>query len=70
MQYIGMDLGSTNTKAAVYDEKFHCIAVVTASHAYRRSGSRVEFDLKQYRDTLAGLLRKLVEAPRCQTGEA
>ncbi len=63
MQYIGMDLGSTNTKAAVYDEKFHCIAVVTASHAYRRSGSRVEFDLKQYRDTLAGLLRKLVEAP-------
>ncbi len=59
--YIGVDLGSTNLKAALYDENLSCIAQKSAPVAYIRQGEFVEFDAKQYGDTLLKLLKQLSE---------
>ncbi len=59
--YIGVDLGSTNLKAALYDTKLTCIAQKSAPVEYIRQGEFIEFDAKQYFDTLAALLRQLTE---------
>lgn len=62
MQYIGIDLGSTNMKAAVYDETFHCIASQSAAVIYDRSNG-VEFDAEEYWKSLAAVLKALTQMP-------
>jgi len=63
MQYIGIDLGSTNTKVAVYDEAFCCIAMESEPVEYERNGSRVEFDLQRYVKELTGILCRVSQKP-------
>lgn len=63
MQYIGIDLGSTNIKAAVYDENFSCLAEESHPMEYLCSGGFVEFDPEAFFDGLVSILQKLLKKP-------
>lgn len=60
--FIGVDLGTTNVKAALYSENMELIARESSPVEYIREGNRVEFDAEGYfcilRDLLAGMLKK------------
>lgn len=59
--YIGVDLGSTNIKVALYDEKFQLQGSQSVPVEYRRDGGVVEFDVWEYCEDLSRLLAKLME---------
>lgn len=60
MTFIGIDLGTTNVKAALYDgDRLSCLATCTRSVVYNRDGSRVEFDADGMVDTVLEMLREL-----------
>ena len=46
--YIGVDLGSTNIKAAIYDAKLHLIDRKSRPVTYIRENGFVEFDTIAY----------------------
>ena len=54
--YIGIDLGSTNIKAAIYDEKFNLIDRQSRPVVYIRENGFVEFDAELYFFRLLQLL--------------
>lgn len=58
--FIGVDLGSTNIKAALYDEGMRLIARESESVAYIREGGFVEFDAEQYIENLLRLLSTML----------
>ena len=58
--YIGVDLGSTNIKAALYDEAFSLCSSLSAPVEYLRAGGVVEFDAKAYCENLTEMLAKLM----------
>ncbi len=58
---IGIDLGSTNTKAALYDAELRCVRMEKAAVAYQRDIGVVEFDAEAYFDVLLGMLKRLAE---------
>ncbi len=74
--YIGIDLGSTNIKAALYDERFSLRSRLSRPVEYLREGGVVEFDALRYCQDLVGLLAELTrgsDAPIRQiafTGQA
>ena len=45
--YIGVDLGSTNLKVALYDRELSCVAQKSAPVEYFRQGEFIEFDAKK-----------------------
>ena len=57
--HIGVDLGSTNLKAALFDENLVCVAQESAPVNYIRSAEFVEFDASAYYDALVILLKQL-----------
>lgn len=59
MQYIGVDLGSTNIKAALYAEDFKLLGRLSVPVEYDRTGGKVEFDAEDYVNGLKGLLKSL-----------
>lgn len=63
MQYIGIDLGSTNLKAAVYDEAFTCLAVESEPMQYEKRGTMVEFDAEKLAGGLLCVLKRLTCRP-------
>ena len=58
--YIGVDLGSTNLKVALYNDKLVCVSQKSAPVEYIRDGEFIEFDASEYYNTLAKLLNELV----------
>ncbi len=58
--YIGVDLGSTNLKAALYDENLACIGQESIPVDYIRQGEFIEFDAKAYLDSLLLILKRLM----------
>ena len=60
--YIGIDLGSTNIKAAIYDQSFHLIDRQSRPVSYIRENGFVEFDAVSYCNDLIGLLADMVKA--------
>ena len=60
--YIGIDLGSTNMKAAIYDKNFTLIDRQSRPVEYIRENGFVEFNAEVYCADLAELLRSMVEA--------
>ena len=60
--YIGVDLGSTNLKAALYDENLSCIDQKSLPVVYIRQGEFIEFDGEKYFDDLVTVLRELTDA--------
>lgn len=59
--YIGIDLGSTNMKAAIYDKDFALIDRQSRPVSYIRENGFVEFDAEGYCADLAELLRSMVQ---------
>lgn len=62
--HIGVDLGSTNLKAALFDENLVCVAQESAPVNYIRSAEFVEFDASAYYDALVILLKQLGQKAR------
>ena len=60
--YIGVDLGSTNIKAAIYDKQFNLVDRQSRPVHYIRDNGFVEFDAYAYCRDLIGLLADMVEA--------
>ncbi len=58
--YIGVDLGSTNLKAALYDENLACIGQKSAPVEYFRQDGFVEFDAEKYFEDLTAVLSQLM----------
>ncbi len=58
--YIGVDLGSTNTKAALYDKNLQLLGQKSCSVNYLRDGNHMEFDAVAYVDNLVSMLRELL----------
>ena len=59
--YIGIDLGSTNIKAAIYDKNFKLIDRQSRPVEYIRDQGFVEFDAGLYCAQLAGLLEDMLK---------
>ena len=59
--YIGVDLGSTNIKAAIYTKDFKLIDRQSRPVEYIRDGGFVEFDAALYCAQLAGLLEDMLK---------
>lgn len=62
MQYIGVDLGSTNLKAAIYNTEFYCIASRSRPVLYDRSDG-VELDIDTYWGSFVSLIKELIGMP-------
>lgn len=60
--YIGVDLGSTNIKAALYDGDMHLIDRWSQPVSYIRENGFVEFDALQYLNTLLQLLEGIIRS--------
>ena len=60
--YIGVDLGSTNIKAAIYDKEFNLVDRQSRPVNYIRDNGFVEFDAWAYYQDLVGLLADMVKA--------
>ena len=58
--YIGIDLGSTNIKVALYDSEFTLVSRLSKPVEYFRDGV-VEFDALKYCQDLADLLKELIK---------
>ena len=69
MQYIGIDLGSTNIKAAVYDRSLRRLAEESEPVQYERSGAFVEFDAELFVEKLFEMLKRLLLKPGVNAGE-
>ena len=59
--YIGIDLGSTNVKAAIYDENMNLVDRQSTPVTYIREGGFVEFDAEGYYRDLLALVAGMVE---------
>lgn len=57
--YIGIDLGSTNIKAAVYDGKMNLVDRKSKGVEYIRENGFVEFNAEEYCQTLLCLLKEM-----------
>ena len=60
--YIGIDLGSTNIKAAIYDKSFHLIDRQSRPVEYIRDNGFVEFDALRYCTELVELLENMLKS--------
>ena len=64
--YAGIDLGSTNIKAAIYDKNFNLIDRQSRPVNYIRENGFVEFDAYAYYRDLIGLLADMVQKNHVQ----
>lgn len=64
--YAGIDLGSTNIKAAIYDKNFNLIDRQSRPVNYIRDNGFVEFDAYAYYRDLIGLLAEMVQKNHVQ----
>ena len=58
--YIGIDLGSTNLKVALYDETLQLLGQESCPVNYIRAENQMEFDLVPYGEDLFALVKKLL----------
>lgn len=59
MEFIAVDLGSTNIKAAVYDQNMTCIVWRNEPVVYQRENGFVEFDAEKYVNSLISMIADL-----------
>lgn len=60
MYFLAVDLGTTNLKAALYDERLCCVGAKSVPVEYDRSNGFVEFDARAYADALVSLIAGLL----------
>lgn len=65
--FIGVDLGSTNIKAAVYNENMELVGAQSLPVTYIRENGFVEFDAEAYFDQLVRLLEQLLRSNNMHT---
>ena len=58
--YIGVDLGTTNVKAALYNEKMELVDRMSSPARYSKEGSQVTFDAEEYYTVLIRLLKNIL----------
>ena len=68
MLVYAVDLGTTNTKVVLYDERLQNLAVAAAPMVYRRNGARVEFDPDAVFDTVVALIHTCAHQAAGQDG--
>ncbi len=61
MGFIAVDLGSTNIKVAVYDDRMQMKAWLDRSVQYLREGHYVEFDATDYCEAIKTMVRQHIE---------
>ena len=59
--FIGVDLGSTNIKTALYDENFKMLSSLSHPVEYEREGGVVEFDAWDYCKNLSRMMGELMQ---------
>jgi len=59
MKYVGIDLGTTNIKAGLYDERLRRTALLSRPMRYRHVGTSVEFDAEYVLRCIVEMLREL-----------
>lgn len=59
--FIGVDLGSTNIKTALYDENFAMLSSLSHPVEYEREGGVVEFDAWDYCRNLSRMMGELMQ---------
>ncbi|MBQ6469802.1 MAG: hypothetical protein IJJ50_07110 [Lachnospiraceae bacterium] len=69
MYFIGVDLGTTNLKAALYDGSISCVARESEKVSYDRSENRVELDIEQYYESFSAMIRRLLAKSGVPAGE-
>ena len=67
--YIGIDLGSTNLKAALYDGSMQCVDSQAEPVEYDKTDEKVEFDAEQYARSLMRAVASLVKRAPCPPDE-
>ena len=58
--YLGIDLGSTNIKAALQSEEMKLVDRRSIPVTYIREKGFVEFDAKEYAENLIGLIGEII----------
>lgn len=61
MLWIGVDLGSTNIKAGLYDAAMRCLRMESIPVVYERENGCVEFDAEAYFRALIDILHRLAD---------
>ena len=61
MLWIGVDLGSTNIKAGLYDASLRCLRMESVPVTYERADGYVEFDAEAYVHSLLDILHTLAD---------
>lgn len=61
MNYIAVDLGSTNIKVAVFDDNLICLGYESTEVIYQRNKKIVEFDADEYVNKIYCLISNLVK---------
>ncbi len=59
MYFIAVDLGSTNTKAALYDKTLRCLSMQSVPVDYIRTNGFVEFEPEAYVQSVLSLIRSV-----------
>ena len=59
MNLMGIDMGTTSVKTAVFDEKLNEKLKTTADYTLESKGDRVEFDSEKYWDIVSGEIEKI-----------
>ena len=68
--YIGIDLGSTNIKAALYDGEMKLVSRKSFPVSYIREQGFVEFDAKEYVNNLIKLLSEILKENKIKAVKA
>jgi len=61
MNFIAIDLGTTNIKVALYDDSLHEIAIKSENVVYEKSDNIIEFNADHYFETLLQLLKNCIQ---------
>ncbi|MEA5048005.1 MAG: FGGY family carbohydrate kinase [Eubacteriales bacterium] len=69
MLFLAIDLGSTNTKAALYDEHMNRLVMKSVPVEYIRAGGFVEFDVEAYTESLFSLIHSLFGSGAANRGD-
>ena len=69
MKLIAVDLGTTNIKTAIYNEKMQLCGSSSTPVIYDRQGNRVEFDARQYADSLLSMLAEHISSGALDAAE-
>ena len=62
MNLMGIDMGTTSVKTAVFDEKLNQKMQTTADYTLESKGDRVEFESEKYWEIVSGEIEKIKES--------